>query len=118
MMYEHRHKPLLSRAEFALRVLRHFAMGLGAIAVALAIGVAGYHWIACFNWVDSFLNASMILGGMGPVGELPNDASKIFAGLYALFAGLFFIAMLGLLLAPFLHRLAHRLHIEDEESRN
>ena len=116
-MYEHRHAPLLSRAEFALRVLRHFAFSSGAIAVALLIGIFGYHWIARFNWVDSFLNASMILGGMGPVGELPNNAAKIFAGFYALFAGLFFIAMLGLLLAPFFHRLAHKLHIEDEQSK-
>lgn len=116
-MYEHRHKPLLTRAQFARRVLGHFALGTGAIAVALGIGMAGYHWIAGFNWVNSFLNASMILGGMGPIGDLPNDAAKIFAGLYALFAGLFFIAMLGLLLAPFLHRLAHKLHIEDEEAK-
>ena len=114
-MYEHRHEPLLTRAQFVRRVLSHFAIGSAAIAVALAIGVCGYHWIAGFNWVDSFLNASMILGGMGPVGELPTDASKIFAGVYALFAGLFFIAMLGLLLAPFLHRLAHRLHIVDDD---
>ena len=114
-MYEHRHERLLTRAQFVRRVLNHFALGVGAIAVALGIGMAGYHWIAGFNWIEAFLNASMILGGMGPVGDLPNDASKIFAGFYALFAGLFFIAMLGLLLAPFLHRLAHRLHLEDEQ---
>ena len=113
-MYEHRHQRLLTRAEFALRVVSHFAIGIAAIGAALAIGMAGYHWIAGFGWVDSFLNASMILGGMGPIGDLPNDAAKIFAGFYALFAGLFFIAMLGLLLAPFLHRLAHHLHIDDE----
>ena len=116
-MYEHRHQRLLTRAQFARRVAGHVAAGFGAIAVALAIGVAGYHWIARFSWVDSFLNASMILGGMGPVGDLPSSAAKIFAGSYALFAGLFFIAMLGLLLAPFLHRLAHRLHIEDDEAK-
>ena len=114
MIYESRHQRLLSRAQFVRRVIGHFAIGSGAIAVALAIGVGGYHWIAGFKWVDSFLNASMILGGMGPVGDLPNNASKIFAGLYALFSGLFFIAMLGLLLAPFLHRLAHRLHIDED----
>ena len=114
-MYEHRHQRLLTRAQFARRVAGHFALGTGAVAIALGVGIGGYHWIAGFGWVDSFLNASMILGGMGPVGDLPNDASKIFAGFYALFAGLFFIAMLGLLLAPFLHRLAHRLHLQDDE---
>jgi hypothetical protein len=116
-MYEHRHQRLLTRAQFVRRVLGHLGIGTGGIAVALGIGIAGYHWIAGFQWVDSFLNASMILGGMGPIGDLPNNASKIFAGFYALFAGLFFIAMLGLLLAPFLHRLAHRLHIQDGEGK-
>jgi hypothetical protein len=113
MPYEHHQQPMLTRAQFARRVLGHFILGTGAVGVALLIGIFGYHWIAGFGWVDSFLNASMILGGMGPIGELPNDAAKIFAGVYALFAGLFFIAMMGLLLAPFLHRIAHRLHIKD-----
>src|SRR5262245_9405156 len=112
-MYEHHQQPLLSPAQFARRVFNHFSLGMAAVIVALGIGMAGYHWIAGFKWVDSFLNASMILGGMGPIGDLPNDAAKIFAGMYALFAGLFFIAMMGLLLAPFMHRLAHRLHIKD-----
>jgi len=112
-MYEHHQQRLLTRAEFAVRVARHFLLAVGAIVVALTVGVLGYHWIAHFTWVDSFLNAAMILGGMGPVGDLPSSAAKIFAGLYALFAGLFFIALLGLLLAPFMHRLAHKLHIKD-----
>ena len=114
-MYEKRSEPLLTRAQFARRVLWHLAIGIGAIAVALGIGVAGYHFIAGLEPVDAFLNASMILGGMGPTGDpLKTDAAKIFASCYALFAGLFFIAMLGLLLAPFLHRLAHRLHVDEE----
>jgi hypothetical protein len=115
-MYENRNERLLTPAQFAQRVLGHLALGTAAVAFALAIGVGGYHFIAGFGWVDAFLNASMILGGMGPVGELRSDGAKIFAALYALFAGLFFIAMVGLVLAPFLHRLAHRLHIEDDES--
>jgi len=113
-MYEHRKEPLLTRAQFARRVLWHLAVALGAIAVALSIGVVGYHVLAGFGWIDSLLDASMILGGMGPVGELRSDGAKIFASLYALFSGLFFIAMLALLLAPFLHRLAHRLHVDEE----
>ena len=116
-MYEHRRQQLLTRAQFARRVLRHFAVGMGAIGVALAIGVGGYHFIAGFGWIDALLNASMILGGMGPVGELRGDAAKLFAAFYALFAGLFFIAMVGLFLAPFLHRLAHRLHVEEDDAR-
>ena len=115
-MYEHRRQRLLTRAQFARRVLRHLAVSAGAVAVALGIGVAGYHFIAGFGWVDAYLNASMILSGMGPVGALPSDGAKLFAANYALFSGLFFIAMLGLVLAPFLHRLAHRLHIEEEDS--
>ena len=113
-MYENRSEPLLTRAQFARRVLWHLAIAISAIAAALSIGVIGYHLLAGFGWVDSFLDASMILGGMGPVGELRSDGAKIFASLYALFSGLFFIAMLGLLLAPFLHRLAHRLHVDEE----
>jgi len=113
-MYEHRSEPLLTRAQFARRVLWHLAVAIGAIAVALAIGVAGYHLFAGLPLIDAFLNASMILGGMGPVGELRTDSAKFFASCYALFSGLFFIAMLGLLLAPFLHRLAHRLHVDEE----
>lgn len=113
-MYEQRGQRLLTRVEFLWRVLRHVAFSFVAVGVALAIGVAGYHYIAGLSLVDSFLNASMILGGMGPIGELKTNGAKIFASLYALFAGLFFIAMLGLLLAPFLHRLAHKLHVEED----
>ena len=114
-MYESRRQRLLTTAEFAWRVLGHVVLAMIAVMVALAIGIGGYHYIAGLGWVDAFLNASMILGGMGPVGDLHGDGAKIFASLYALFSGLFFIVMLGLLLAPFLHRLAHRLHIEDDQ---
>lgn len=115
-MYEHRKQPLLTRAEFALRVLWHLAVALGAVAVALGIGVAGYHYFAGFGLVDSILNASMILGGMGPLSDpLPGDAAKIFASLYALFSGLFFIALLALLLAPFFHRVMHKLHVDEDD---
>ena len=114
-MYEHRHERLLTRAQFVRRVLNHFALGVGAIAVALGIGMAGYHWIAGFNWIEAFLNASMILGGMGPVGNLEGNAAKVFASVYALFSGIVFIAVLGMLLAPFVHRIMHKLHMEESE---
>jgi hypothetical protein len=112
-MYEHRNHPLLTRAKFIRRVGRHLVVALLVIAVALGIGVVGYHWLGHLSWIDSLLNASMILGGMGPVDQLQSTAAKIFASCYALFSGLAFIGIAGLLLAPFAHRLLHRFHIEE-----
>jgi predicted membrane-bound spermidine synthase len=117
-MYEHRHQRLLTRAEFAVRVARHFAVGAGFIACALGIGVLGYRFIARLPWIDALLNASMILGGMGPVDPLHSDAAKFFASMYALFSGLVFIALVGLLLGPFIHRLMHRLHMKDDDEKS
>jgi hypothetical protein len=111
-MYEHRKQKVLPRREFVRRVFRHFAGALSAIAIALGVGVVGYHVLAGLGWIDALLNAAMILGGMGPIDPLPNDAAKLFAAAYALFSGLVFIAILGVLLAPFVHRLLHRLHAE------
>ena len=85
------------------------------IAVALFIGIAGYHWIAGFGWVDSLLEASMILGGMGPVNQLPTPGAKIFAAGYALFSGLVFIAIMGIVLAPITHRMLHTFHIDEKD---
>ena len=87
-----------------------FALAVLLIAAALAIGIGGYHHFAGFSWIDSLLNASMILGGMGPVNPLPNDGSKLFASLYALFSGLVFIAVMGIVFTPLVHRLLHRFH--------
>ena len=89
------------------------AFAAGVAALSLLAGILGYHYIARQSWIDSLLNASMILGGMGPVGDLPSDAAKVFASIYALFSGLVFIGMLGMLLAPFVHRLMHRFHIDE-----
>jgi hypothetical protein len=83
------------------------------VMLALGTGVAGYHFLAGLGWIDALLNASMILGGMGPVSSLDTPAAKLFASGYALFAGLVFIALAGLLSAPFFHRLLHRFHVED-----
>jgi hypothetical protein len=113
-MYERHHDRLLSRAEFAMRVLGHFLFGTAAVAAALFIGVAGYHYFDRLSWIDSLVNASMILGGMGPVDPLTNNAAKLFASFYALFSGLVFIALLGLLLAPFFHRVIHRFHLAED----
>ena len=85
------------------------------MAVGLGGGILGYHYIAGLNWIDSLLNASMILGGMGPVDPLRADGAKIFASFYALFSGLAFIGIVSVLLAPFVHRLLHRVHAEGRE---
>jgi hypothetical protein len=114
-MYERRKQPLLSRAKFLKRVGRHGLVALGVVIVGLGIGVAGYHWLADLSWIDSLLNASMILGGMGPVEPLKTDAAKIFASFYALFSGLAFIGIVSVLLAPFVHRTLHRFHAEERE---
>ena len=113
-MYEQRNHPLLSRAKFIARIARHGALAMALIAVALAIGIFGYHFIAHVHWIDSLLNASMILGGMGPVDPLQTTAAKLFASFYALFSGLVFIGIASLLVAPFLHRLLHRFHFEGK----
>ena len=91
----------------------HVAFAAGVAAAALGIGILGYHYIAHFAWIDSLLNASMILGGMGPVGNIEGNAGKVFASAYALFAGLVFISVTAMLLAPFVHRIMHKLHLAD-----
>jgi hypothetical protein len=114
-MYEHRNQRLLSRREFRKRVRRHGLVALGVLVFGLGIGVLGYHCVGHLSWIDSLLNASMILGGMGPVDPLPTKAAKIFASCYALFSGLAFIGIVSVLLAPFVHRMLHRFHAEERE---
>lgn len=115
-MYELRKEKLLPGPRFARRVLLHLAVALLAVLFALALGIAGYHYVGQLPWIDALLNAAMILGGMGPVDPLTTTAAKVFASAYALFSGLLFICVLGMLLIPFAHRLMHRLHIEDSET--
>lgn len=95
------------------RVVNHGLVGLGLLLIPLVIGIVGYMALANLGPVDAFLNAAMILGGMGPVDPLPTDAAKVFAGAYALFSGVFFLVIAGVVLAPFLHRVLHRLHVAD-----
>jgi hypothetical protein len=117
MAFEHRSQPPISRRRFAKRLVQHGAYAVVVVGASLAIGVAGYHWIARFSWVDSLLNASMLLGGMGPVGDLPNDAAKLFAAGFALYSGLVFLVVAGLLLAPIFHRVLHRFHWNADRQR-
>jgi hypothetical protein len=113
-MFEHHTKPLLPRRIFYRRVARNFGCGLLFIAFSLGIGMAGYHGFEKMPWLDSFLNAAMILSGMGPVGTLQTDAGKFFAGCYALYSGLALIAIVGIVFAPIIHRFLHKFHLEDE----
>lgn len=109
-MYEARHQRPLSRAAFLRRVLWHLFAAAGLLVVSLAIGLFGYENFEHLSSIDAFLNAAMLLGGMGPV-DLPHTAAgKIFAALYALYSGVVFLLASTILVAPFLHRLLHRLH--------
>jgi len=114
-MFEHHRQPLASLPAFIRRMAACFAVSQALAAVALLIGMVGYHQIAGLQWIDSFENAAMILGGMGPVDQMTTTSAKLFAGLYAIFCGLVFISVMGIVLAPVLHRVMHRLHLADED---
>jgi hypothetical protein len=107
-----------SAAALRRRLRSHVARNAGIAAVglvfSLGLGMAGYHWLAPMPWIDAFLNASMLLGGMGPVDpSLQNDAAKLFAGLYSLYCGIFFIATVGLVIAPIATHVLHRFHLDQ-----
>lgn len=113
--FEHKRQKLASPAVFFGRIVRSLFVGLIFIGASLVAGMAGYMVFAGLSPIDAFLNASMILGGMGPVAPLDNDAAKIFAGLYALYSGLLLIAVTGLVLAPVLHRVLHAIHADESD---
>ena len=112
-MFEHRLSPLLPLPAFRARLLKMASFGFALIAASLAVGMLGYHFIAGKTWPDSYLNAAMILSGMGPVGDLNSTAAKIFAGTYALYSGLALILIAGIILAPIVHRFLHKFHLES-----
>ncbi len=112
-MLERRHEKLLPRKAFYRRLAAYGAVSFGFIAVSLAIGILGYRYFEGMRWIDAYVNAAMILGGMGPVGELHTDSGKFFAGCYALYSGLIVIVAAGIVLAPILHRFLHRFHLEE-----
>jgi hypothetical protein len=114
-LLEHRRQPLVSNRVFVLRLTAFAAAALGVIVIALGIGMLGYHHFEGMTWLDAFLNAAMILGGMGPVETLHTPGGKLFAGFYALLCGLVFIGVTGIVLAPVFHRLLHRFHVADED---
>ena len=113
-MFEHKHQKLVPMTVFMRRMAVHVVLVIVLVVGVLSIGVIGYHFLAGLPWVDSLLNASMILGGMGEIDPLPDTAAKIFASVYALFSGLVFIVIMGIFLAPIMHRVLHSFHMEDK----
>jgi len=117
MRFERMHEPLAPVAVFRQRILASSAFTAMLLAVSLLLGMAGYHWfVGIPRWVDCLYSASMIMGGMGPVGPDPTtDTGKVFASAYAIYSGVMLLASVGLLLSPALHRLLHSFHLDAEE---
>jgi len=116
-MYEHVSEPLLHRTAFLRRALRHALSGFALVLLADGLGVLGYRFLGRLPWIDAIENASMILGGMGPVDPLKSDVAKLFAAVYALFSGLMFIGVMAIVLTPWVHRLMHKIHLEGRKSQ-
>ena len=116
LQLERKSEKLLSNAEFVGRMAAFLGAALALIGGALAIGVVGYHVIAGFGWIDSLLNASMILSAMGPVDHVASDGAKIFASIYALFSGIVFITSISIVTVPVFHRVMHRFHGQDADT--
>jgi hypothetical protein len=114
-MFERHNKHLLPRKEFYRRLAHHAMLGVVVLVCSLGIGMIGYHAFEKMSWVDAFVNAAMILSGMGPVATLQTDGGKIFAGCYAIYSGITLIGILGIIFAPIVHRFLHKFHLEDRE---
>lgn len=110
--YESKHQPVHPLPKFLKRLGKHILLALVLTLLSLLIGIFGYHYFENFTWIDSLLNASMILGGMGPVNTLTTEAGKLFASLYALYSGIFVLASAGIILAPIAHRILHHFHAD------
>jgi hypothetical protein len=113
MLFEHRSQPLLPRRLFVRRLARYGIYALAVIAVSMFLGMAGYHFLGRLNWIDAYLNAAMILTGMGPVDPMPTAAGKLFSGLYAIYSGVIFLSVVALMFTPIAHRLLHIFHLES-----
>lgn len=111
-MFEHKHQQLAPFPVFLKRLAVSVAIAILLVLFALFIGICGYHYLAKLGWIDSLLNASMILGGMGQIDTLTTPGAKVFASAYALFSGLIFIAVMGFVLSPIAHRMLHRFHVD------
>jgi hypothetical protein len=106
---------MASRKSFAWRMARSIVMASALIGLSLLAGMAGYHFLEGLPWIDAFMNAAMILGGMGPVAQIQTDGGKLFAGMYALYSGLIVIVAAGVLFAPVLHRILHEFHADEKQ---
>jgi hypothetical protein len=115
-MFEHRNQPLVPSSVFLRRQARFAGIALAIVAGSLVLGILGYHFLEGLSWIDALVNAAMILGGMGPVDALHTEAGKLFASFYALYAGIVFLVVAGLMVAPMLHRFLHHFHVEMEEA--
>lgn len=113
-MYEHKSAPLASYEVFKKRVIRNTILAAQMLIFSLLLGMAGYHFLNKLSWVDSLLDASMILTGMGPVHPMTNTSSKVFASIYALYSGVAFMTTIAVFLAPVIHRIMHRFHLEEK----
>lgn len=117
-MFETKHDKIASISIFIGRFLLNLGFGFVLIATCLLIGMWGYHHFENMSWTDSYVNAAMILSGMGPLHDLHTDAGKIFAGSYALFSGIFFLFLMAMIFAPVIHRLYHRFHVKEDDQDN
>jgi hypothetical protein len=113
-MYEHHKQPLAKRSVFAKRLALNGVIGLILLAFSLGMGMIGYHFLEGLSWIDALLNASMILGGLGPVAPLQTAAGKLFASFYALYSGVVLLAAVGILVTPIYHRFLHRFHLAED----
>jgi hypothetical protein len=117
-MFEQRNQRLLPRREFIRRLGWSVALGSVLILFSLTLGVLGYHFVCGLPWIDAFLDAAMILSGMGPLSPIPNTAGKLFAGCYAIYCGIALIGTTGIIFAPAIHRALHKFHLEERELDN
>ena len=113
MPFEHQSKKLLPRRQYFVRVLRYAGFAVLLLGISLGTGIIGYHYFNELSWLDSLLNAAMILTGMGPVDPLKNNGAKWFASFYSIFSGVAFLSTVAVFLSPIVHRFLHRIHLDD-----
>jgi hypothetical protein len=116
--YEHKSKPLLPKRKYYKRLINNFLLALIFLFLSLTIGIVGYMYFGKLSFVDAVLNASMILGGMGPVDILHSDSAKYFASFYALYSGITLISSVGIIFSPMVHRMMHRLNLETDNEED